>query len=125
MDPDDQLEKKIKIYQGLGKENPNVDVGMLMLNALQNQKQNMVSAKAKRWVYLVSIGVPPFGLLCAIYYFFGAQDDAKQVAWTCVILTAVSVVLFWASVKLLFSGSGASVQQIEKITPAQIQQLGQ
>ena len=54
MNSDEELAKKIADYQAAAKNNPNVDVGMLMLNALQTQKQNMVSTKAKRWAYLIS-----------------------------------------------------------------------
>lgn len=125
MDPDKNLEKQIGEYQAVAKENPNVDIGLLMMSALQNQKQNSVSAKAKRWAYLISIGVPPFGFLFALKYFWGDEDDARAVAWTCVVLTVIAVALFWIGGKLLLSGSGTSVQQIEQIKPADIKQLYQ
>ena len=125
MDTDKQLEKKIAEYRALGKENPNVDVNMLMMNALQNQKQNTVSSKAKRWAYLISIGIPPVGLLFAVKYYMGDEDDAKQVAWTCVILTVVSILALWFGTKLLLSGSGTSLEKIQQIKPTDIQQLYQ
>ena len=125
MDPDKRLESQINEYQALGKENPNVDVGMLMMNALQNQKQNLVSPKAKKWAYLISVGVPPFGLLFALRYYMGDEDDAKTVAWVCIILTIISVLMFWLGGKLLLSGSGTSMEQIQKIKPSDIMQLTQ
>ena len=123
MDPDKRLESQINEYQALGKENPNVDVGMLMMNALQNQKQNLVSPKAKKWAYLISVGVPPFGLLFALRYYMGDEDDAKTVAWVCIILTIISVLMFWLGGKLLLSGSGTSMEQIQKIKPKDILEL--
>ena len=125
MNPEKDLEKKINLYQDAAKQNPNVDVGMLMLNALQNEDKNKVSSKMKRWAYLVSLGAPPFGLLFALKLFFSDEDDARDVAWMCVTLTAVSVLLFAVGLKLIMSGSGTSLDQIQKITPQQIQELGQ
>jgi len=125
MNPDKDLEKKINLYQDAAKQNPNVDVGMLMLNALQNEDKNKVPGKWKKWGYLISLGAPPFGLLFALKYFFSDEDDAKDVAWMCVTLTAVSLLLFAVGFKLMMSSAGTSMNQIEKITPQQIQELGQ
>lgn len=125
MDGDQNLEKKVELYKDLAKTNPNVDVGMLMMNALNNAKQTTVSTKAKRWAYTIALGVPPFGLLVALKYYFGEEDDAKTVAWTCIILTVVSLLVFWLGSKLLLSGSGTSLQQIQQIKPSDIQQITQ
>jgi hypothetical protein len=125
MDADKDLTKKIELYQSAAKANPNVDVGMLMLNALQNEDKNKVSSKMKHWAYLVSVSAPPFGLFFALKLFFSDEDDTKDVAWMCVTLTAVSLVVFIIGAKALFTSSGANVSQIEKITPQQIQELGQ
>jgi hypothetical protein len=122
MDKDKQLSSQIEQYQQVAKENPNVDIGLLMMNALQNQKENSVSPKAKRWAYLISIGVPPFGFFWALKYFWSDQDDAKDVAWTCIVLTIISVIMFWVGGSLLLSGSGTSLQQIQQIKPSDIQQ---
>jgi uncharacterized membrane protein YhdT len=58
-------------------------------------------------------------------YYFGEEDDAKHVALSCVLLTIFAIVIFFATVKLLFNTSGVSVQQIEQIKPADIYQLTQ
>lgn len=124
MDADKNLEKKINLYREVAKENPAVDVNLLMLNALQTQRQNSVSAKSKRWAYLISIGVPPFGFFFALKYFaFSDKDDASNVAWTCVVLTIISVALFLVVGKVFFTSSGTSMQQIEQIKPSDIQQV--
>jgi hypothetical protein len=125
MDSDDKLAKKVELYSSVAKENPDVNIGALMINALQTQSQNMVSAKTKRWAYLISIGVPPFGLLFALKYFFDDQDDAQSVAWTCVVLTIIACIIYYISYKLFFSTAGVTPQQIEQIKPSDIRQLYQ
>ena len=125
MDADKDLEKKIELYQSVAKDSPNVDMGMLMLNALQNEDKNRVSGKWKKWSYVISLTAPPFGLLFALKFFYSSEDDAKDVAWMCVTLTAIGILLFAITMKLLFSSTGANLQQIQQITPQQIQELGQ
>ncbi len=120
-----KLAQQVNEYQQVAKETPGVDIGMLMLNALQNQKKNLVSSRVKRWAYLISLGVPPFGILFAAKYFFSDEDDAKTVAWTCVILTAVALVFLYILTKMLFSGTGATPEQLQQIKPSDIMQLTQ
>lgn len=120
-----KLEQTIEEYKKLGEQNKNVDVAALMLNALKTEKENLVSPKMRKWAYLVSIGAPPLGLLFALKLYFSSEDDAKHVANVCIILTVISVLLFWLSAKIFFSSSGTSLQQIQQIKPADIYQLGQ
>jgi hypothetical protein len=122
MGADDELAKKVEEYTKVAKQHPNVDIGMLMMNALATEKQNTVPSKSKRWAYLVSIGVPPFGFIFALKYFWSDLDDAKEVAWTCVVLTVIATAAFWIGGKLMLSSSGTSIQQIEQIKPSDIQQ---
>ena len=122
---DKKLEQQINEYAELAKENKKIDVASLMLSALKNESKNLVPVKTKRWAYLVSLGVPPFGLLFALKFYFSEEDDARQVANICILLTAVSVLLFWLMAKAAFSGSGASINQIEQIKPADIYELSQ
>src|SRR4051812_39409353 len=105
----DDLEKKISEYQALGKENSNIDVASLMISALNSEKKNLVSSKQKKWAYLVSVGVPPFGFFFALKFYFGEEDDAKHVANICIILTCLSVLSFWLISKSLFSSTGTSM----------------
>jgi hypothetical protein len=125
MDSEQRLSQQIEAIRQAGEENKNVDVSALMLAALERHEQNLVPAKSKRIAYLVSLAFPPFGLLYALKYYFGEEDDAKHVALTCVLLTIFAIVIFFATVKLLFNTSGVSVQQIEQIKPADIYQLTQ
>jgi hypothetical protein len=125
MDPDDKLAKKVEVYQNLAKENPNINVAMLMANALSNEKLNVVSAGAKKWAYLISVCLPPLGFFIAIkYYFFDTNDDAKSVAYACVFLTTISLLVIWGTGKLFSGGTtSSSLQQIEQIKPSDIQQI--
>ncbi len=125
MDSDKKLEEQINEYAALAKENPKIDAAALMVSALQSQRPQSVSPKAKRWAYLISIGIPPLGLLFALNYFMKDDDESKQVAWMCVILTIAAIIMFWLFTKLLFSGSGTSLQQIQQIKPNDIYQLSQ
>ena len=123
MNKDEKLAEQINTYAQLAQENKNIDAAVLMMNAVQNQNRNMVSARAKKWAYLISIGAPPFGLLFALKYYFSSEDDARTVAYICVILTVVSLLGLWLFGKLFFSGSGSSLEQIQQIKPEDLQGL--
>lgn len=125
MDKDKQLEEQFKQYAEVAKTDKKVDVAGLMMNALNRQDANMVSGRAKKWAYLISVGVPPFGLLFATKYYFSDETDAKTVANICVILTIAAIASFIILGKVVLSGSGTSVQQIQQIKPKDIQQLYQ
>jgi len=127
MNEDKNLETEISQYQALAKENKNIDVAALMLNALKKDTENpnRVPTKWKRWAYFISIGLPPFGLLFAAKYYFDDKDDARHVANVCVILTVVGVLSLWLMGKVLLSSSGTSLDQIQQIKPADIMQLTQ
>jgi hypothetical protein len=123
--PDKKLEQVVSEYQQVASENPNVDLSLLMINALQTQKQNLVSAKVKRWAYLISLGLPPLGILFSAKYFFSDEDDAQTVAWICVALTVVSVLAIYLGGKMFLSGSGVTTQQLQQIKPSDVMQLNQ
>ena len=123
MADDKRFAKQIDEFAQLAKTDKNVDVAALMLNALQNQNKNLVSSKAKKWAYLISISIPPFGFLFALKHYFGDEDDAKQVANICVVLTIISVLAYWLVGKMVFSGSGTSIKQIEQIKPSDALQI--
>lgn len=121
MNQEDKLSEEVAKMQALARENKEVDLGALALNVLQTQNQEFVSAKAKRWAYLVSLIIPPLGLLFAAYYFFNNKSDAKTVAWVCVGLTLFSILITWFTFKAMLPGD--SINQIQQIKPSDIQQL--
>jgi len=97
----------------------------LMMNALQNTRDNLVPSKTKKWSYLICLSIPLVGFLFALWFYMRDEDDARQVAWVCAFLSVVCLVMTWLFGKLLLSGSGTSVDQIYQIKPSDIQQLGQ
>jgi hypothetical protein len=74
---DQKLEEIVSEYAELAKDK-NIDVAALMANALQQEDTNKLSGKAKKWGYLVSLGVPPFGLGFAAWFFFSDKCDGKR-----------------------------------------------
>ena len=117
---DKELEKKIADYQQLAKENPNVDVSLLMMNALKSEDDKLVQRKSRKWPYIIALSVPPIGLLFAAKYYLSGDEDDRSAANMCVILTVVSIVAFLLFGKILISSSGTTPQQIEQITPKDI-----
>jgi hypothetical protein len=122
MNQDKKIEEHISQFQALGKEDKNVDVAKLMLYSL-NQKGKVVSPNKKRWAYIISLGLPPIGLLLALKYYFDEEDDARHVANMCILITLFSLLLAWISIKMIFSGTGTDLNQIEQLNPKDIQDL--
>lgn len=118
---EEKLSKELEAYRELANQDKKIDVATLMINALQKQQTNTLTIKEKRWAYLISIGVPPFGLIFAVKFYFSGKDDGEQAAWVCVVLTAVSILIYILFAKILFSGSAATIGQIEQIKPSDIQ----
>jgi hypothetical protein len=120
-----KLEQQVSEIAELAKENKQVDVAALMLNALQNHTSNLVPSNQKRSAYFVSIGLPPFGLLYAAKFYFSDYDDGQETAYVCMTLTVVTLGLVFLFGKIFFASSGVSVQQIEQIKPSDVMQLTQ
>ncbi len=125
MSNEERLNQELEAYRKLAQENKKIDVASLMINALQKERENHLSPKEKRWAYLVSIGLPPFGLIFALNYYLSDKDDAREAMWICIALTVLSIFLFFLLGKVLLSGSGVNLQQIQQIKPQDIQQFTQ
>lgn len=121
---DQKLDEIVTEYADLAKDK-NIDVATLMMNALQQEDANKLSAKSKRWAYLISLGLPPFGLGFALWFYFSDKSDGKSTAIVCVLLTIFSIIGSIIFINMLFSGTGASVEQIQQIKPADIYELTQ
>lgn len=119
-----KLEELVNEYATLAKDD-NIDTSALLMSALEQEDQNRISPKMKRWAYLISIGIPPLGLLFAAMFYFGDKSDGKSTAIVCVVLTAISCLVTFVIFKSVLSGSGSSVQQIQQIKPADIYELSQ
>jgi len=123
MNPEKKLEEQFREFKDLAKEDKNIDAASLMINALENQPKNAVAQKKKTRAYLVSLLLPPFGLLYALKYYLSAESDATQIANVCVILTAIAFLILWLTVRMMLAGSGINLEQIQQINPSDIQQL--
>lgn len=121
--PKSNLEEQIQEYQKIAKENKDVDLAVLMANALKQQEENLTPTKQKQWGYLISLLFPPFGLFFAIVFYLNEKTDGKKAALMCVILTIFSILLAWLFIKIVLFGSGADLNQIQQIKPEDIKQL--
>lgn len=99
-DAEREAENRLKEFARMAAEDPKVDKAALAMAALNEaQVADRVAPKKRRTAYFTSFAIPPFGLLFAIYYYFSPKTDGKRVALFCVILTAVSGLLVWGSLK--------------------------
>jgi hypothetical protein len=121
---EEKLAKQMEAYKELAKDKK-IDVASLMINALETSKANRLPDKQKRWAYLVSLVVPPLGLLFALKFYASDKDDAKEAAIMCVVLTGLSILLTVLFIKVVFNGSGANFDEIKNIKPQDIQELVQ
>lgn len=119
---DQKLEELVNEYAALAKDD-HIDTTALLMNALEQENVNQLSAKTKRWAYLVSIGLPPFGLIFAAWFYFGDKSDGKSTAIACLILTGVSLLFTVILFKSVLSGSGVTTQQLEQIKPKDVYEL--
>jgi len=125
MDQEKKLEQEFDQLQNLAKDNKKIDVASLMLSALESQNQNLVSKKLRRWAYLISLGLPPLGLLFAIKFYFSTEDDAKRVAKICIFLTIISLLFLWLFSKMFFSSTinNLNINQIQQLQNQDLQNL--
>ena len=120
---EDKLAKELEVYKELASKDKKIDVASLVINALQKQEANLLSTSEKRWAYLISLGLPPFGLIFAAKFYYSGKDDGHTAAWICIALTGMSVLLFFLLGSAILSSSGASLNQIQQIQPSDIEQL--
>ncbi len=124
MSDEQDIEKKLETYRELAKEDPKVDAALLMTNALEQSAQNEISAKKKKWAYLISLGLPPLGLFIAAWYLIGDKTDRKKVAAICAILTLISGLISWAIAKAVLSSvDTSSLNQIQNMHPDDLKSL--
>lgn len=117
-----QLSDQIKMYSDLKKQNKDIDVAALALSAFQAHASNLLTPKEKRIAYLVSLSLPPLGLLYALKFWTSGKEDGKTAAYMCIGLTAASIVVGFVFLNVLISGSGLSVGQFQN-AQQQSQQL--
>jgi hypothetical protein len=119
---DEKLEQLVTEYADLAKDK-NIDAASLLMSALQQSDQNLIPQSTKRWAYLISISMPPIGLLFAVWFYISDKSDGKQTAYWCTGLTLVSLFITIMLFKSIFTGIGASQMQKEQINPQEYYQL--
>ncbi|MBX4186701.1 MAG: hypothetical protein KW802_00345 [Candidatus Doudnabacteria bacterium] len=120
---EDKLEKEFEVYRDLAAQDKKIDVATLMIDALQKHQANLLPANQKRWAYLISLSLPPFGLLFAIKFYLSDKDDGQHAAIMCLSLTILSIVLSALFLKAMFASSGLTVQQVQQINPNEVKDL--
>ena len=123
MSDEKELEKKFQEYQQMAKADKTVDAATLMMQEMEAQAAHRLSGKQKKWGYLISIALPPFGLLFALKFYFSGKSDGKRAALICVILTAAVLLFLWLIISLHISSSGVNMNQIQQINPQDIRDL--
>lgn len=128
MDKEKQLEEQFLEYKKLAQENDTIDLASLMINALENQNKYVVSPRLKRLAYLISIGFPPLGIFFAIkFYYFDDKDDARHIGNVCLALTAIVIVFLilfiWITGKIILSGAGVNMDQLQQLNVNDLQDL--
>lgn len=119
---DEKLESLVNEYADLAK-NDKIDTTALLMNALEQEDQNKLSTKTKRWAYLISLGVPPLGYAFALYFYFSDKSDGKSTAIACAILTTLSGIITIVLFKSALTGFGVTSQQLEQIKPQDVYDL--
>lgn len=124
MNREEKLAEEIARIQKLAAENPGVDANLLIERLLAREQQSSLPAKETTKAYMLSLLVPPLGIYYAFKFFFRPEPVARRAAWICLILTALSLFILWALGNTLFSAA-PQLQQIQNLTPQQIQDLTQ
>lgn len=120
---DQELERKVKEYSELKKENPDIDMNTLMLSALEAEHRKFENKKFYKWPFIISVSLTPIGAIYAIKYFLSGEEKDRNAGYICLALTAASI-LFVVFLSYIFtSSSGVDVRQIQQITPADIHEL--
>jgi hypothetical protein len=120
---EEKLAREIKELHELAKANKKIDVASLMINALQKHQANLLPVNEKRWAYLISLAVPPLGLLFAAKFYLSDKDDAKEAALMCLLLTAVSILFAVLFFKIITGSAGSNIEKIPEVKPQDFEEL--
>ena len=118
-------EERLRQYNEAAAHSAGADKAALAIAALEAAEfENSVSAKKKKWLYILSLSLPPIGLVFAAYYLFSSKNDAKRVAFICLLITVFGIVVVWGSVAMFYSFLPAqTAQQLQTLKPTDIDQL--
>lgn len=122
---DQDLQKKLDMYKAMAAADPNIDVSKLMADALEADQENNLTSKEKIRAYMISLILPPFGLIYAIKFYFSGKSDGKKAALFCALLTIFTIFISTVLLNAILSAGNTNVQQLQQINPNQIQGLFQ
>lgn len=124
MESEKSVEAKISLYKELGDKDKKINVAALMINALEQSQREETDRKKKSRAYLVSVTVPPLGLIFALVYWFSGRDDGKHIAKVCIVLTVISLLIAWGIGALMVSSLGADQSaQLQTLKPEDVTSL--
>jgi Na+-driven multidrug efflux pump len=122
MNQEKESAQRIERYKQLVAEK-GPDAAALMIAAMEEERQAEIETKKKRWAYLVSVGLPPFGLYYAYRYYFKGTPDGKRIALICVVLTVVSLLASWLIAQAFLASMGDQLQQIQMLNADEYKDL--
>lgn len=122
MNAEKESAKRIEMYKDLAKEKGS-DAAALMIAAMEQERQAEIDRKKKRWAYLISVGLPPFGLYYAFRYYFNGKAGGKRVALICVILTVGSLLASYLIFELFVATAGDQLQQMQTLNSEEYRDL--
>lgn len=93
-DREEKLAEEISKIQKLAAENKDIDPNILIESLFRRTETTALPAKLKTRAYLVSLLAPPFGLYYVVKFFIQPEPGACRAAWTCLILTALAILLY-------------------------------
>jgi hypothetical protein len=119
------VEARLQEYTEAAKGNANVDKAALAIAALESvQLESHVTIKRKKLLYLLSLILPPIGLVFGVWYFFSKKIDGKQVGVICAALTFLSLLLTWFTLTMLSSSiPSGTFKQIQTLNPDELNSL--
>jgi len=121
-DREEQIAKQIAEIQRLAATNKNIDATALIQQLLSSTKQPELPPKDRTRAYMVSLLLPPFGLYYVVKFFMIGDPGARRAAWTCLILTVISVGLTaWLGAVML--SQSANVGGLQGVSPQDLNDL--
>lgn len=121
-DREEQITKRIEEIQRLAATDKNIDAPALIESLLSQAKEPGLSVKEKTRAYMVSLLLPPFGLYYVVKFFIRGEQSARRAAWTCIILTVLSLgITAWLGYAVL--SQTPNLGELQGVSPQNLQDL--
>jgi hypothetical protein len=125
MDVEDKATELIDDWRKDLEDEKGVDKAKLAIAAMDEAERQYGHPKSHKWLYIISAGAPPAGLLIGAWLFFSGKPGDRRVAIWCAVLTVISLGIAWAIGASLSSSLGPSVNagDIENVNVSEIRDL--